>query len=176
MQSLGDGGGPGGGALPDLALRERRFGFGEGLDDALRLGLRRGRHRPPEPQGWPFAVIGEFDLDIVEPGGSAMLDGHDDLSVAPSQVEIAVSPGMQLAAPPECLLVAPLLRAWWTSRTLEAALQVAQEAEDGGDLAGGILVDATQADQGIEDQQARFDALDGLQQPVGAMVGGWARR
>jgi len=59
---------------------------------------------------------------------------------------------------------------------LKAALEVAQEAEDGGDLAGGILVDAMQADQGIEDQQARFDALDGLQQPVGAMVGGWARR
>ena len=49
---------------------------------------------------------------------------------------------------------------------LEASLQLAQEAEDGGDLAGGVLVDAVQADQGIEDQEARFDALHCLLQAL----------
>ena len=39
---------PGRGAFADLALRERRFGFGEGLDDALfgGFGFRHGLGRP----------------------------------------------------------------------------------------------------------------------------------
>ena len=48
VQGLGDGGGPGCGVFPDLALGERRCGFGERLEDALlgRPGLRRGLGRP----------------------------------------------------------------------------------------------------------------------------------
>ena len=55
---------------------------------------------------------------------------------------------------------------------MEAALQVAQEAEDGGDLCDGILVDAVEADEGIEDEEAGPDALDRLDQSlaVGAMI------
>ena len=87
------------GALADLALRERRFGVREHLDDALfgRFWLRHSLvgHRAPQAQGGPLAVIGEFELDVVEAGGGAMLDGHDDLLVAPAQVEVAVAPGMR---------------------------------------------------------------------------------
>ena len=55
---------------------------------------------------------------------------------------------------------------------LEAALDIAQEAEDGGDLGDGVLVDAVQADQGVEDDEAGPDTFHGLQQalPVVAMV------
>ena len=98
LESGCDGCRPGRGAFADLALRERRFGIRERLDDALfgGFGLRRGLGRPcpAEAQGQPLAVIGEFDLDVVEAGGGAMLDGHDDLAVAAAQVEVAVAPGV----------------------------------------------------------------------------------
>ena len=79
-----DGGGPGCGVFPDLALGERRCGFGERLEDALlgRPGLRRGLGRQRaggDARRGPPTVIGEFDHEVVEAGGCAMLDGHDDL-------------------------------------------------------------------------------------------------
>ena len=48
----------------------------------------------------------------------------------------------------------------WRRRTASggrdaAPLDVAQDDEDGGDVGGGVLVDAVQADQGVEDEQAR---------------------
>ena len=94
---------PGRGAFADLALRERRFGIREPLDDALfgGFGLRRGLGRacPAEAHGRSLAVIGEFDIDIVEAGSCAMLDGHDDLLVAAAQVQVAVAPGVELRGP-----------------------------------------------------------------------------
>ena len=50
-----------------------------------------------------------------------------------------------------------------------AALDGAQEAEDGGDLPGGVLVDAVEADQRIEDEEPGPDALHGLQE-AGAVL------
>ena len=74
MQGVGDGGGPGGGALPDPALREQRRGFGEGLNNALlgRPGLRRGlgRQRPPETQGRALVVIGRTGFRVRQPSPS----------------------------------------------------------------------------------------------------------
>ena len=87
------------GAVADLALRERRIGFGERLEDAPfgGFGLRRGIGGvdPAEAQRGPLAVVGEFDLHVVEGGGGAVLDGHDDLPVAAPQVEIRITPGVQ---------------------------------------------------------------------------------
>ena len=108
LKSAGVGCGPGRGLLPDLTLRERPFGVGKHLDDALLFGgfrLRHGfvRHRPPEAQGRALSVIGEFDLDVVEAGGGAVLDGHDDLLVASAQVEVAIAPGMELGRAAEGL-------------------------------------------------------------------------
>jgi hypothetical protein len=45
-----------------------------------------------------------------------------------------------------------------------AALQVAQVSEQRGDFAADILVDAVQPDEGVEDEQPRFQAGDGLRQ------------
>ena len=162
------------GAFSDLGLHEWGFGCREHLRDPLfgAVRLRRSlvRSCPPELQRWSFAVIGKLDLDIVEAGCGAMLGGHDDLPVAPAQVEIAVAPGMQLAAAAQRLAGA----AGATLASVvdeqhsgpEAALQVAQEAEDGSDFRNRVLVDAMQADQGIEDEEARSDPFDGLQQPL----------
>jgi hypothetical protein len=54
------------------------------------------------------------------------------------------------------------------------ALQVAQVGEQRGDFAADILVDAMQPDEGVEDEQPRFQAGDGLRQTgaMGVEVGG----
>ena len=40
-----------------------------------------------------------------------------------------------------------------------ATREAAQEAEDGGDLGDGVVVNAVEEVQGVEDQEARPDAL-----------------
>ena len=100
------------------------------------FGLRRGLGRPcpAEAQGRPLAVIGEFDLDVVEAGGCAVLDGHDDLLVAAPQVQVAVAPGMELRGAAQGLArsrgaaLAGVVDQ--QDGGLEAALEIAQEAED----------------------------------------------
>ena len=105
-----------------------------------------------------------------------MLDGHDDLLVPAAQVQIAVPPGVQLTAPAQGLpgpgrgALAGMMDQQDGAR--EAALDVAQEAEDGGDLGDGVLVDAVQAHERVEDDEPGPDALDRLHQAlaVRAMV------
>ena len=146
----------------------------ERLEDASfgGLGLWRDvdRGHLAQPEGEPLAVIGELDLDIGEAGSGTMLDGHQDLPVAASQVEVAVAPGMQLGrttqglARPRGAALASVVDE--QDGGLEPALQVAQEAENGGDLGDRVLVDAVQADQGVEDHEAWPDARHGS--PAGA--------
>ena len=173
-QDGADGVVPGGGAFADLALRQRRIRVGERLEDAPFGGFgprrRLGGIDLAQPQGGPLAVIGEFDLDVVEAGGGAMLDGHEDLPVPAAQVQIAVSPGVQLTASAKRL---PRPGGAALSRVVdeqhrggEAALDVAQEAEDGGDLGDGVLVDAVQAHERVEDDEPGPDALDRLDQAL----------
>ena len=101
------------------------------------FGLQRGliRHRPPTPQGRFLALVGELDLVVVEAGSGALLDGHDDLPVAAAQVAVAVATGMQLGASPEHLAGAGggglAGMADEQDGGPEAALGIAQEAEDG---------------------------------------------
>ena len=82
---------------PRLSCAGLRHVRGSGAARAA-FGLRRAPERcavrgfrtpaPPRPAlpgrgaGPPLAAIGEFDLDVVEAGGCAVLDGHDDLLVA----------------------------------------------------------------------------------------------
>ena len=166
------------GAFADLSLRERLFGVGEDLDDTLLSGLvlRHGfvRNLAAQAQGGPLPVVGKFDLDIVEAGRGAMLDGHDDLVVPAAQVQVAVTPGVEFRRTAKRLAgsggaaLAGVVDEHHGGR--EAALQTAQEGEDGGDVGDGILVDAMQAHQGVEDEQARADALDGLVQALAVVA------
>ena len=161
-----------------LSLREWLLGLGERPDDALFGGVRLRRvlvgHRAAQAQGGPLSIIGEFDLDIVEAGRGAMLDGHDDLVVAPAQVQVAVAPGVEFRRTAKRLAgsggsaLAGVVDEHHGGR--EAALQIAQEPEDGGDVGDGILVDAMQAHQGVEDEQAWPDALDGLVQALAVVA------
>ncbi len=178
LQGIGDSLVPSSGTFPDLALREGRFGFGEGLEDAPFgcFGLWIGLGGIELSQGGPLSVVGELDLEIVEAGGGAMFGGHEDLPVTAFEVEIAVSPGVQLGASSQGLpgsggaAFAGVVDE--QDRGLEASLDVAQEAEDGGDLGDGIFVDAVEADEGVENEEAGPDALHGLDQAlaVGAMI------
>lgn len=71
-----------------------------------------------QPEAGPLSVIDELDLDVVETAGDAMLDGHEGLPVAASQVEIGI-PQACGSEPPRGACpgrVAPLLRARWTKR------------------------------------------------------------
>lgn len=54
--------------------------------------------------------------------------------------------------------------AWWTDEDGDgvATLQLAQVGEQRGHLATGILIDAVEAHEGVEDKQARLQAGDGL--------------
>ena len=170
IQDGADGLVPGSGAFPDLALGQRRLRVGERLEDSpfRVIGPRRGIAglHLAEPQRGPVAVVGELDLDVVDAGGGAMLDGHEDLPVSPAQVQIGVAPGVQLAASAQGLARpggAALSRMVDQQHGgLEAALDVAQEAEDWGDLGDGVLVDAVQADQGVEDHEAGPDPFHRL--------------
>ena len=105
-----------------------------------------------------------------------MLDGHEDLALPAAQVQIAVPPGVQFGrsserlARPRGAALSGMVDEYHGG--LEAALQVSQEAEDGGDFGDGVLVDAVQAHQGVEDDEAGRDALHGLAEAlaVGAVV------
>jgi hypothetical protein len=58
-------------------------------------------------------------------------------------------------------------------------LQLAQKGEQWGDVAADILIDAMQAHEGIEDEQARLQPGDGLLEPRTVNLeiegAGWAR-
>jgi hypothetical protein len=45
---------------------------------------------------------------------------------------------------------------------VETALQLAKEGEQGGDLPAGVLVHTVQPDEGVEDEQARMQGGDGV--------------
>ena len=103
-----------------------------------------------------------------------MLDGHQDLPVAASEVEVAVAPGVELGRSPERLprpggsALAGMVDQHHGA--FEAALEVAQEAEDGGDLGDRVLVDAVQTDQWVEDQETWFDTLHGFHQALAVVA------
>ena len=81
-----------------------------------------------------MAVLGEFEFDVVEAGGGAVLDGHEYLPFSPAQVQIGVTPGMEFGRPPQGLARAcgGALAGVMDEHDGggEAALEVAQEGED----------------------------------------------
>jgi len=97
----------------------------------------------------------------------AMLDGEGEVSLLSPQIEVGVSPGMQVSGAAEalsglCAGAAVFARVVDDEHgDIEIALQGAEIAEDGGDLPGVILVDAVEADEGVEDEQSRRRLLHG---------------
>ena len=96
------------GLYADLPLKKARFlfgvivwrpGVGERLEVAAFGGF--GLRRPPawgrlaQPEGGLLSVFPELDLDVVETGSGAMLDGREGLPVAAAQVPKRIRPRLQ---------------------------------------------------------------------------------
>src|SRR5437867_5100405 len=98
-----------------------------------------------------------------------MFDAQAQRLALASEIEVRVPPGVELRGSAKGLSgpgVGCSLAGMVNEQHghLEAALEMAQVAEHGGDLGGDVLVDAVQADEGIEHEQPRPEPLDGLSQ------------
>ena len=88
-----------------------------------------------------------------------------------AQIEVRVSPGVKLGAAAQGLAWPQPMRAFSgmmdeDNGELVKALKLAQIAEQGCDLAGSVLVDTVQSDEGIQQQQRRSKLGDGFGEPA----------
>ncbi len=178
-QCVADGLGAHSSGVSDLAVREGLSGLGEdGLDALARVvRVRRGGWglRFGDLQGGSLWQGCDLELEIVQVGSGAVVGGEQDALLAPAQDENVIGPREQLGTSPQGLsgAGAAVLAGVMDEQDggVAAALQLAQAVEDGCDLAHGVLVGAMQADQGVEDEQARPDPLDGVGETL--LVGGF---
>ena len=96
-----------------------------------------------------------------------MLDRQREIIAVAAQVEVAIAPGVELGGAAQRLTGADAAAALLGVMDDEhgnamPALQLAQVGEQRGDLAAGVLVDAVQTYERIEDEQARLQSGDGL--------------
>ena len=113
-------------------------------------------------------ALGESQGDAGDGGGGAMLGGEDDAVVAvAAEIEVGIAPGMELGGAAQGLAgadgaatLAGVVDDGDGNRV--AALKIAQEGEHRRHFAAGVLIDAVQADERIEDEQPRLQGGDGL--------------
>jgi hypothetical protein len=118
-----------------------------------------------ESQGFAVAT-GETEEQGLGCGRGAVLDREPESLLGPAQ-EVAggVGPGVEVRAAPERL--AEVLASPFThvvdddEGEIVAAVELAQEAEQGRDFGGAVLVDAVQADEGIEDEEPGPERREG---------------
>ncbi len=177
-----EGGGPDPASGAQVGERKRPLGFGERRRDALlsegawaATGLARST--ASRARAVPFWT------SSMTSGRCAMLDGQRQLLAVAPQIEVAVAPGVELGGAAQGLAGAEAGAALPGVVHDEhgdavPALQLAQPGEQGGDLAAGVLVDAVQPHEGIEDEQTGPHPVDGLGEvaPVGLEVEAQRRR
>jgi hypothetical protein len=101
-----------------------------------------------------------------------VLDGEGEVALLTSQVEVGVTPGVEVPGAAETLAGLPAGAAVLAGVVddedgdVEVALERAEIAEEGGDLPSVVLVDAVEADEGIEHEQARMGTPCGPGQAV----------
>ena len=112
-----------------------------------------------------------------------MLDGQRQLLAVATQIEVAVAPGMELGGAAQGLAGADASSALPGVVHDEhgdavPTLQLAQIGEQRRDLAAGVLVDAVQPHERIEDEQTGPQLVDGLGEvaPIGLEVEAQRRR
>ena len=156
---------------PQFGERPGLLAVGKGCGDALidgswfgsALGLDRLK-------GKGVGSLDQFKRNAGHGGSSPMLDGQDDtiVTVTP-KIEVGITPGMELRRSAQGLPStdgpAPFLAVDKDDGDGVAALQFAQEGEQWCHIAAGILIDAMQPHERIEDQQPRFQPGDGFLQP-----------
>ncbi len=98
--------------------------------------------------------------------GGTVLGGEQELLAVTAQGEGGIDPGEEVSGAAQALAAggAAVLAGVVDDHDGEVvgALQLAQVAEDGGDVAGLVLVDAVESHEGVEQEQARGMAADGL--------------
>jgi hypothetical protein len=99
-----------------------------------------------------------------------MLDGEMNLVVLSAEVEGAVEPGVDLARTSQGLSRTSVMSLASVVNEedggLELSLQLSQVREKGGDFRDHVLIDAMGAHEGIEDEQARPQPIQGPAQPI----------
>ena len=152
-----------------LAIGE---GCGDALIDGLRLDAAPGLTICLDRlEGQSVVAFGQFKRQSGHGGGGAMLDSQDDAIVAvAAEIEVGVTPGVELRRSAQGLTGADGARP--LSGMVDkrdgdgmAALYFAQEGEQRRDIAADVLVDAMQAHEGIEAEEARLQPGDSLIEP-----------
>ena len=117
-------------------------------------------------------ALSEFERHAGHGRSGAVLDGQGDIAVfaeiaVAAEVEVGIAPGMELGGASQGLTGADVAGALLGVVDDDdgdgvAALQLAQIGEQRRHFAAGVLIDAMQAHEGIEDEQARAPFGDGL--------------
>lgn len=168
----------------ELCPGKRLSGHGEHVDDeaieiAVAVVARTGIGRIEELEVGVvgFVVAGdEAKTERVRRSGGAMLDGEDESILMAPDVEVGVSPSVEVTATAEGEAGLGARRAALAGvmddedGDVELPLERAEVAEERGDLAGVVLVDAVQSDEGIEDEQARRTTANGV--PEAGLIAG----
>ena len=129
------------------------------------LGLVIGLNRL---EGECVAALDQFKRDAWRGDGGTMLDGQDDTIITvPPEIEIGIAPGMELRRSAQGLPGTDGAGALFGMVDEHhgdgvATLQFAQEGKQRRDVATDILIDAMQAHERVEHEQARFQPCDGL--------------
>jgi hypothetical protein len=144
----------------------RVSGFGEGggdalVDRALLAGLFWLWSAVDDFEGEGIGALGEFEGNGGHGGCGAVLDGKGELIAVTAQIEVGVTPGVELGRAAQGLAGSDVAGAFPgmvddADSQAVAALQLAQEGEQRRHLAAEVLVDAMQADEGIEDEETRL--------------------
>ena len=122
-------------------------------------------------EGEGLALGAEFDDEAVARRGGAVLDRQAERVAAAAQIEVGVAPGVEFGGAAQGLPGAGVRGALAgvvdeQHGGVEVALEVAQVGEHRRDLGRGVLVDAVQADEGIEHEQRGPQGRDRLAQAV----------
>ena len=139
------------------------------LSDRLWRRIGQGVTQPGQSQSG--TGLNEMKRDVILGRSGAMLGGEGQLGAASAQVEIGVAPAVEFAGATQSLTRAGGVRVLAGVMNeehgqLELALKLAQEGEESGDLGGVVLIDAVKTDQGIQDEQAGLELLDGVGQAL----------
>ena len=173
-EALVEGGGADAAARAQLGERQRAVDIGECGSDALvdGTGSRRLRgSRFDDLERESVGALSEFECHAGHGRSGAVLDGQGDIAVfagiaVAAEVEVGIAPGMELGGASQGLAGADVAGALLGVVDDDdgdgvAALQLAQIGEQRRHFAAGVLIDAMQAHEGIEDEQARVQFGDG---------------
>ena len=174
-EALVEGGGADAAACAQFGKRQWMVDVGERGRDALVDGtghrrLRLARFADFEREG--VGALSEFECHGGHGRSGAVLDGQGDIAAVAgiavaAEVEVGIAPGMELGGAAQGLAGADVAGTLFgvvndNHGDAVAALQLAQIGEQRRHLAAGVLIDAMQAHEGIEDEQARLQFGDRL--------------